>query len=345
MREDNNTKRDPNRPERELIPANNNLPSAETWDDFYGYPDEEEIHLWDYLDVVIRRKWLIISVLMLIFISTMIHTLTSQKIYKASTTIEISVTSPRVTKFEELVSNEYRARDFYETQIKLMQNKNLARRVIKKLDLTKNPFVPQNQDQTDDPGVISKFKGMLKNMAKKAIAVLRPKDPLRPEDEMVTKAGSKMSEDDLKQRKLLNFLANGLRISQIRNSMLINISFTSPNRQLSKNVANAYAEEFILWKMDQKLEASQLAREFLMKQIDVARINLEKSEEELNRFAKQAGIVSLDSKLNSVYRQLEELNSALAEAQSELIGKEVVYRQATQSGASYLVFERIFRTV
>lgn len=41
MREDNNTKRDPNRPERELIPANNNLPSAETWDDFYGYPDEE----------------------------------------------------------------------------------------------------------------------------------------------------------------------------------------------------------------------------------------------------------------------------------------------------------------
>ena len=46
--------------------------------------------------------------------------------------------------------------------------------------------------------------------------------------------------------------------------------------------------------MDQKLEASQMARDFLMKQIDRAKINLEKTEEELNRFAKQAGIVDYD---------------------------------------------------
>jgi len=337
MREDNNTNRDFNRPDRGLIPANNNLPSTDLWEDVYGYPGEEEIHLWDYLDVIIRRKWLTISVLALTFISALIYTLTTQKIYTASTTIEMSDKSPRVTKFEELVSNEFRARDAYETQIKLLQNKNLARRVIKKLDLANNPVVAQKHRRTDDPGAFSKFKGMLQDMLKKTIAVLRPnKNPLGPEDEMAAKGGSNISENDLKQRKLLNFLAGGLSVSPIRNSMLINISFTSPDRQLSKSVANTFAEEFILWKMDQKLKASQLAREFLMKQIDVARINLEKSEEELNHFAKQAGIVSLDSRLNSIYRQLEELNSALAEAQSELIGKEVVYRQATQSGASYL---------
>ena len=54
-----------------------------------------------------------------------------------------------------------------------------------------------------------------------------------------------------------------------------------------------------------------------MKQIDRAKISLEKTEEQLNRFAKQAGIVSLDAKLNSIYRQLEELNSSLAAAESE----------------------------
>jgi capsular exopolysaccharide synthesis family protein len=73
-----------------------------------------------------------------------------------------------------------------------------------------------------------------------------------------------------------------------------------------------------------------------MKQIDRAKINLEKTEEELNRFAKQAGIVSLDAKLNSIYRQLEELNSSLAVAESDLIGKKAIYQQAVKDGPSNL---------
>ena len=74
--------------------------------------------------------------------------------------------------------------------------------------------------------------------------------------------------------------------------------------------------------------ASKLARHFLMKQIDRSKIDLEKSEEAMNRFAKQSGIVSLDSKQNSIYRQLEELTSAQAMAEVDLIGKKAVYKQA-----------------
>ena len=32
---------------------------------FYEWQETEEIHLRDYLDVIVRRKWLIITVLML----------------------------------------------------------------------------------------------------------------------------------------------------------------------------------------------------------------------------------------------------------------------------------------
>ena len=124
------------------------------------------------------------------------------------------------------------------------------------------------------------------------------------------------AEEALEQQKLFEFIEDNLEASPNRNSTIINISFTSPDRQLSQNIVNTFAQEFVHWRMENKLEASQLARDFLMKQIDRAKINLENAEEELNRFAKQAGIVSLDSKLNSVYRQLEELNSALAVAET-----------------------------
>ncbi|PIP35697.1 MAG: lipopolysaccharide biosynthesis protein, partial [Desulfobacterales bacterium CG23_combo_of_CG06-09_8_20_14_all_52_9] len=110
--------------------------------------------------------------------------------------------------------------------------------------------------------------------------------------------------------------------------MLISISFTSEDRKLSQDVINTYLNEFINWKMDQRVTAAETAKGFLMQQIERAKISLEKAEEALNRFAQEQGIVSLDSKLNSIFRQLEELNTALALAESEFIQKEATYQQA-----------------
>ena len=304
---------------------NENLPSTEFR---HAVPewDTEEVHLRDYLDVIFRRKWLIISFLALTFITTLILTLASPKIYKASTSIEVSPQNQKVTKFEEVVSTEMRAQEFYQTQVDLLQNNALTRRVIEKLELPNHPVIIDTLYDTGEPGVISKIKESVKKILSALISSSDDKE----------KNPSLISEEALKQQALLKFIEGNLEVSPKRNSMLIGVSFTSPDRQLSQSVANAVVEEFVHWNMEKKLEASQLAREFLMKQIDRAKISLEKAEEDLNRFAKQAGIVSLDAKLNSVYRQLEELNSSLAMAEADLIGKESVYKQATLDGPSGL---------
>ena len=298
-----------------------NLPSTELREPMSEW-DREEVHLRDYLNVIIRRKWLIIGFLGLTFISTLIFTLASQKIYKASTSIEVTSRDQKVTKFEEVVSAEFGAREFYETQVEMLSNNALALRVIEKLRLGEDPVVMETLYGSGEPGVVSRIKGFLVSLVTKG-KEKKYKIPL-------------VAEEALKQQALLGFIGSNLVASPSRNSTLINISFTSPDRQLSQNVVNTFAQEFIHWRMEKKLEASQLARDFLMKQIDRAKINLENAEEELNRFAKQAGIVSLDSKLNSVYRQLEELNSALAVAETDLIGKKAVYRQAEKDGPSHL---------
>ncbi len=288
--------------------------------------DAEEVHLRDYLDVIFRRKWLIVSFLMLTFISTLILTLASPKIYKASSSIEISPQNQKITKFEEVMGTEVRVQEFYQTQVDLLQNSALAWRVIEKLDLTENPIVLETLYGNENPNVISIIKGWFKNFIKTLIT----------SSEEAKKTQSDIPEEVIKQQNLLEFVENNLEVSPKRNSMLISISFTSPDRYLSQNVVNGFAEEFVRWNMDKKLEASRLARDFLMKQIDRAKIHLEKAEEDLNKFGKQAGIVSLDVKLNSIYRQLEALNSALAEAEADLIGKESVYNQAVLDGPSHL---------
>jgi len=296
------------------------LPTAELRQDFSDW-DAEEVHLRDYLDVISRRRWLIVSFLMLTLISTLILTLASPKIYKASSSLEVSPQDQKVTKFEEVVATEVRVQEFYQTQVDLLQNNELARRVIETLELAENPVVIKTLEGSGNPGLMARIKTWLKTV-------------ISTDEER--ERSTEISAEAVKEQRLLKFIEDNLEVSPKRNSMLIDISFTSPDRELSKNVVNAFVEEFVRWNMEKKLDASQLARDFLMKQIDRAKISLEKAEEDLNRFGKQAGIVSLDAKLNSIYRQLEELNSALAEAETDVIGKEAVYKQASLEGLSHL---------
>ena len=309
--------------EKGRVPAiyNQHLPSTELRAAVPEWEYGEEIHLRDYLDVVVRRKWPIICILAISFITTLIFTLASTKIYKATATIEVTQETSQVTKFEEIVAAEVKAREFYETQVALLLSQTLIERVIEKLNLMTHPIVVETVFGDGNPGIGSRIKELIKSF-------------LPADKEMANQA--LLTEETLRRQALYEYVSDNLEAKPSRQSMLITISFTSPSRELSRKFVNTLVQEFIAWKMDHKLEASQIARDFLMKQIDRAKISLEKAEEELNQFAKQAGIVSLDVRLNSIYRQLEELNSSLAAAESDLIAENAVYRQAVKDGPSYL---------
>ena len=151
------------------------LPSTE-----YRHPipewEGEEVHLRDYLDVIFRRKWIIISFLSLIFITTLIWSLSSTKIYKASASIEVSPQDQKVTSFEEVMTTELRAEEFYQTHVELLQNQALALRVIEKLDLASHPVVKTLlfSDEAQKPA--SRSKGMFTGWLTKVIAKLKVKD-------------------------------------------------------------------------------------------------------------------------------------------------------------------------
>jgi len=298
-----------------------NLPSTELREPIPDWK-EEEVHLRDYIDVLVRHKWLVVSFLALTMISTLILTLASPKSFKASATIEISPKHQKVTKFEEVVTSNLMSREFYETQVELIQSPAPMRRVIEKLNLAEHPVITDEVFGKGDPGITGWIKTGLLSLVPKGSAGVD--------------AASPVSEKDMNEQKLLKFIDENLDVSTSRTSMLIEVAFSSTDRHLARKIVNTLVEEFVYWRVEKKMGASKLARHFLMKQIDRAKIDLEKSEETMNRFAKQSGIVSLDSKQNSIYRQLEELTSAQAVAEVDLIGKKAVYKQAVEDGYSNL---------
>lgn len=121
-----------------LVPANSApVPSVEMAPQIPAFEDSADLR--DYLDIILRRKWLILSVVFVSFITTLIVSYSMQPLYKAKARIEVSVQAPRVTKFEDTLSNQVQTREFIQTQFRLLQSESLSDRVIERLQLDTNP--------------------------------------------------------------------------------------------------------------------------------------------------------------------------------------------------------------
>lgn len=118
-------------------------------------------------------------------------------------------------------------------------------------------------------------------------------------------------------------------------SMLISVSYSSPDPVLAAKVANALTRGFIESSLDRNYEASSYARDFLSDQIGKTKKALETSERDLNNYAIEAGIFRGPSQVsNGVVTEgaslsiasLDALNNALTEAQVKRIAAEEAYR-------------------
>ena len=281
---------------------------------------EDEFDLRGCLEVLARRKWLICGVLFAVFISTLIVTLAMTPIYKATGKLEFSLQPPKVTKFEDMVVPQTQTREFMNTQTRLLASDSLAWRVIEALDLVRSPHF--------------NTKHVVDGESERSQADLRD----------ATGGGSAQEIDELDRRvrkaevqqRLLKVFSENLEVKAERDTTILNLAFSSSDPAQAQQVVNTLIGSFIAWQLDKKVGAAGLANEQLHKQVEVARVRLEKSESELNAFAQKAGIVSLDSRMNLVYKELEEINAALAHAHAQRLTKEALDAQAREVGVSAL---------
>jgi len=103
---------------------------------------DKQANIQDYIQVIIRRRGVILTFFTVLFITVLIGTLKQKPIYEAKAVIQIEKNSPRVTSIQEVapmgVADDYRAyKDYYETQYKLLQSPTLMNRVADSLGLNK----------------------------------------------------------------------------------------------------------------------------------------------------------------------------------------------------------------
>ena len=280
---------------------------------------EEGIDLRACGHIVRRRLSTILAVFFVVFVVIAIATLKQKPTYRAQVVLEIQKENPDIPTIQELYQLETVSNDYLRTQYDILASDSLARRVIDQLRL-------DTVSEFNAPQLFSwKWK-------KKA-----------PTSQTFT-VGPIPADRELYQRVLERF-RDHLTIAPINRSRLVAVRFDSHNPDLAARVANNLAADYVEQGLDERWAAAQRASDWLSRQLLSVKAKLEKSEDQLQAYARHNGLVFLQTDngttQNIANERLQQLQQELTKAQAELYEKESLYRlvQTSDYGSLPGVFE------
>ena len=248
----------------------------------YGYGNTEPASLKDYLFVILKRKWLILSLVLVVTSLVAIQSFRSPSIFEGETTIRIQEKKPSILQTDKIIINGQNDPNFWGTQLKLLQNPALARQVVLKLDLPHNPAFFGGQSQT---GVFDSLRRLF-SKPKPAERAATPSGLAVTTDNQGTQA--RLTPEEIEQLEAYeDAIIGSMVIEPVPNTNLVNIIYRHSDPELAQKVANTIAEVFRNYQLAITTEGSNQAADILAKEI--ARLQRQNAEdqEQVWGFAKE----------------------------------------------------------
>jgi capsular exopolysaccharide synthesis family protein len=262
---------------------------------------EEIPHLLDYWNVIAKRRWVVLSCLLIVFTTVAIGTLKKKPIYEGKVLIEINPEQPNVLNFQEVLQlTSIDIESYRETQYKVLQSRTLAEHVVDDLKLYLYPEF---------------YKGRL-------LFGLIQSDP-----DKIPKASDPEPADHSMNayRNAVRHFIDNIDVSPIRRSNLVEVSFYSEDAEMAARIANRLSNDYIDQNLQVKFDETMRASDWLQKQLVGLRAKLEKSENALQSYARANSIIFVEEKQNLVNARLKQLQEEYTKAQTERFQKESLY--------------------
>ena len=262
----------------------------------YGREDGDQAGrggLAEYWRVLRRRKGTVILIAFIGLLSGVLITLPQTPVYQAKASLEIQDINQNFLNIKEVSpvndSGYYAAMTDIQTQIKIIQSATLLARTAQKLRAGKP------EDLKAETGRIPAWR--------KALNLPMPS----PADQR--EAG-------------LSAAASNLKVRAAGQTRIIELLFDSINPRLAADFLNTLTNEYIDQNMEARWKMSERTGEWLSRQLDDMRIKLEHSEDSLQAYARQTGLLFTGDKQNVSEEKLRQLQSALSAAQAERVARQ-----------------------
>jgi len=272
-----------------VIPA----PSVLPWDQVAREP-----HLLDYIIIVRKHQWLILTFLLTVVTVVTIASFKMKPVYLAAARVEVDKESQNMSPFPD--SNSYDEfmdmENYLETQTKILQSETLALQTIKSLDLARYPEFGGGPSTT-------------------AWAHNGPA-PQRP--------------------AILGAFLGRLTVKRVANSRLIEVTFEAEDPQLAAQIVNTHLQNFVEQNFRSKYDATIQASNWLSSELEGLRIKVEKSENARIAYQRANQTWQIDEKQDITTSKMADLSKAVTEAQTDVAQKEAMYRMAVSGNVDAL---------
>jgi succinoglycan biosynthesis transport protein ExoP len=251
-----------------------------------------EPHLYDYLLILRKHQWLILSFMLAVVTIVAIATFRMQPVYIATARVEIDHENANILPFQGSDAYDYMmdSENYIETQTKILTSETLALQTIRNSGLTSRP-------EFSSPGGPSE-----------AVAT-------------GTLANQKLPPE------LAEFLGS-LSVRRVPNSRLMDVSFEATDPQLASRIVNAHIATYMEQNIRSKYESTSQASAWLTDQLSDMKVRVQKSEDARIAYERQNQIWTLDDKQNITTQRLADINKQLTDAQSERMKKESLFQFA-----------------
>jgi polysaccharide biosynthesis transport protein len=277
---------------------------------------EEMPEFVEYWRVIMIYKWRILALTVLVTAIAYVAVSQMAPVYRSSATVLIDSDRPNLVPIGDAYNSVVPYyKEYFQTQAEIFTSREVARRVVKKLELTEHPEFDPRQRR---PSALEKW--MNKHLPALAALYWKPVGAL--------------DEASLETEVLEKFAA-GLSVEPVRLSQLVKVSFVARDAMLAAAVANATAETYIQADSDALYKMSEKAEQLIHQQLADLKAKLDTSERALQAYRDREGM--LDNKstvLSGAGRQLEALTEKLVEARLRRADAEQAHNQVRAGEAT-----------
>ena len=285
-------------------------------------PASNELDLREIARVIWRRKLIILGAMLTLTLAaaTLLMVLTPK--YLATAIVAVNAREQKIVDVESVLAGLPPNAETVQTEIQVLQSRDLAERVVAKLNL--NAIAEFNPSLRAPPWYQQFIPASLAAFWKSAESPDTASDtPSVHPDPAIDVFLSK-----------LDVIAIGL-------SRAISISFKSEDPQIAAAAVNVLADEYIDAQRQTKLEATERANQWLQSRLLALREQAEASQRAVEAYRQKSGLLMSEKEVTLPTMEVSELSSQLAiaqakraEAEAQLQQAEVAMRSSSGGGGS-----------
>ena len=265
----------------------------------FGFGGSDGIDLRELFRIARRRGPLVAVFGLLTALLGATYALQLTPVYTAKATLLIDTNQKNIINAEAIVSGIGRDNSALESELELIRSYDVAKRVVRKLNL---------DEKTDsEPARVS--------LVRQLVSLVFSREPA-PEPAV---------EVDLTD-KIIRSLAGSVSVDRKGWTYVVDIKFTSDNPAEAAQIANAFADEYLVDQLEASYEVTRRANDWLSERLGDLRKKVRESERAVELFKVQNNIVESGGSTLSE-QQVSKLNEQLILARAETAQAQAKYDQ------------------